>query len=270
MKKLLSLVLMAALALSLVFALASCEQLTAYQLVSDAVAKTNGLDAVDAEMKMNMKTVTSGITMDVPVTMSMKATGLKGENPIVSANMVMPILGEEMPIEVYNEGDDFYIVMAGEGMKMKAGEYTEEYDVSSDFMDVIKALPEDVLKDVEIVKNSDGTKTVSVAISDAVFAEVYKDLLDSTKESAGGADLGADVSVSGAKVEITVNKDGYVSSYKTSFTMEMTISVLGQEIKTTTEADIAVTYKNPGAAVTITPPEGYQNFPEFDPSELDY
>ena len=270
MKKIVSLVLIAALALSLVFALASCGELTAYQLVSDAVAKTTALDAMDAELKMNMKTTTAGITMDVPVTMSMKATGLKGENPLVSANIVMQMFGQDVAVEVYREDDDFYIVMEGEGMEMKAGEDTEEYDVSSNFMDVIKALPEDVLKDVEIVKNADGTKTVAVAISDAVFAEIYKELVDSTKESAGGADADVVVSVSGAKVEITVDKNGYISSYKTTFTMEMALSVMGQEIKTTTEADIAVTYKNPGAAVTVTPPEGYQNFPEFDPSELDY
>ena len=56
-----------------------------------------------------------------------------------------------------------------------------------------------------------------------------------------------------AKLTVAI---GYVTSYDLSFTMEITM----EGITSSAEATAAITYENPGQAVTITPPEGYQSF----------
>jgi hypothetical protein len=53
MKKLTAVVLVLVMIVS-VFALTSCEKVTAYSLVTDAVAKTNALDSFEADMNIAM------------------------------------------------------------------------------------------------------------------------------------------------------------------------------------------------------------------------
>ena len=62
-------------------------------------------------------------------------------------------------------------------------------------------------------------------------------------------------------VEYTI-KNGYVISYDMKYTMTTTIDgvVSTYHIEANTEI------KNPGKTVTITPPQGYRNFIEYDPT----
>ena len=51
-----------------------------------------------------------------------------------------------------------------------------------------------------------------------------------------------------------------LNNYKDiAFTMDMTV----EGVSTTVEAKATVTYENPGQPVTVTPPEGYQDFEEI-------
>lgn len=124
------------------------------------------LDSFEADMDIKMGIETMGVSMDVPMQYNVKAAGLKGDNPVTFSTVSMTMMGVTMKTEAYTEGEWCYITAFGQGMKMKAGENTEEYDGYADIESVIKEIPEDILSDVEITENSDGTKTVSVAVSD--------------------------------------------------------------------------------------------------------
>ena len=174
-----------------------------------------------------------------------------------------------MTTESYTEGEWCYVTALGQNMKVKIGEGSEEYDGYSDMESAIKELPEDILSEVEIKENDDGTKTVSVAIADDKFAEIYKDFIGSMSASAAeGSDAISDVSVTNAKVEITADKNGYLSIYGISFDMNIEAESEGLSFETKASVEMNVTFKNPGTAVTVTPPEGYQDFVEIDPEEL--
>ena len=252
------------------FALTSCEEkkLTAYSLVSDAVAKMETLDSFEADMDIKMGIETMGVSMDVPMQYNVKAAGLKGDNPVTFSTVSMTMMGVTMKTEAYTEGEWCYITAFGQGMKMKAGENTEEYDGYADIESVIKEIPEDILSDVEITENSDGTKTVSVAVSDEKFTELYQSLVDEMSASAMEGEAVLDVSVTNANVTVTVNKDGYVSVYGVSFDMNLKVESEGASVETVSSVDMTITYKNPGTAVTVTPPAGYQDFEEVDPEEF--
>jgi len=271
MKKFTALALVLVMLVAL-FALTSCEgkkmKLTAYALVSDAVAKTEALDSFEADMEIKMGIEAMGVSMDMPMQYNVKASGLKGDNPVTFSKLSMTIMGMTMTTEAYTEGEWCYVSALGEKAKMKVGADTEEYDGFSDVKSVVKALPEDLLSEVEIIENSDGTKTVSVAVSDEKFAEIYKSFVDEMSSSAAESENVSDVSVENAKVTVTVDKDGYVSVYGIHFDMAVTGESDGISVETKASVDMTITYKNPGTAVTVTLPADYQDYKEVDPSEL--
>lgn len=82
------------------------------------------------------------------------------------------------------------------------------------------------------------------------------------KSNYGDTVKNSEISISDAKAEITVGKTGDFSVYKLSFKMDMIMSVEGQTITTSTAADYVIEFQKFDADVTITPPEGYQNFEE--------
>jgi hypothetical protein len=48
----------------------------------------------------------------------------------------------------------------------------------------------------------------------------------------------------------------------------MTVGEGDEAVDCEVEVEMKVTYKNPGQPVTVTPPEGYQDYPEVDADEV--
>lgn len=266
MKKRIAFTLALLMAFSLVL-FASCGKVTAYSLVSDAVAKNEALDSFDADVDIDMSVKVSGVTVDVPMGYQIKASGLAGENPVTSTTMSVTSMGATIETNAYIEGEWCYVTMLGQNMKTKMDESTEQYDGYSSIESVFKPLPEALLADVEITDNGDGTRSVSAAISDEEFAEIYQDFIDDMSASAGQEGAVLDLSVSNGKVDITVDGNGYVSVYKVSFEMNLKVESSGVSMDAKAPVEMAITFHNPGTAVTVTPPDGYQDFPEV-PSSL--
>ena len=65
------------------------------------------------------------------------------------------------------------------------------------------------------------------------------------------------------KIDITVNKDGYMSAFKMSCGISVTVTEMGVDIPVTATVSIDSKFFNFGANVTVTPPEGYQDFEEL-------
>lgn len=260
-----------ALALLMAFSLVlftSCENATAYSLVADAVAKNEALDSFDADVDIEMSVEVSGITVDVPMGYQIKASGLAGDNPVTSTTMSVTAMGMTMETNAYIEGEWCYVTMLGENMKMKVGESAEQYDGYSSIESVFKPLSEELLADVEITENGDGTRSVSVAIPDEEFETLYQDFVNDMSASAGQEGAVSDLSVTNGKVDITVDGNGYVSVYKVSFEMNLKVESSGVSMDAKAPVEMAITFHNPGTAVTVTPPEGYQDFTEVSSSLL--
>ncbi len=274
-KKILALTLAAMMIVSL-FALTSCAKETPFSLVTGAVAKTNALDAIDIDMDMDIEMTIMDETMNVPMEIDMQATGLRTDDMKSYMEMTMEMSGIEVATEVYQEGDYFYMSMLGMDMKMKAGEFTADYDGMSDVESMVKTLPEEIFtEDVVIVENDDGTKTVALTIPDEKFGEIYTDLVDEMAASVAEGTTIADLVLTNTKVEITVDENGYISVYGITFDMALTMDMgadmaaLGMgTIKATATVDTVIRYNNPGEPVTVTPMEGYESFTEVSESDF--
>ena len=78
----------------------------------------------------------------------------------------------------------------------------------------------------------------------------------------------SDLVISDAEVEVIIDAEGYVSLYALTFEFEMTVGEGDEAVDCEVEVEMKVTYKNPGQPVTVTPPEGYQDYPEVDADEV--
>lgn len=229
------------------------------EVLNDAMKKTQALESMSAEMKMEMNMAAEGITMSIPISAKIKAKDIKSDNPVMSIAMTMSMFGESIDIEMYQEGQWAYVVMGDMKYKANAKDMEGKFDYADSINDIMKEIPEDLLKDVELVKAEDGSQIATIVFPGEKFAEIYDDLIESVN-SETGTEMG-EVKISDAVVKTTV-ANGYITAYDIAFTMDMTV----EDMKSTTEAKMTVTYENPGQSVTVTPPEGYQDFEEMDDS----
>lgn len=232
---------------------------TVSEVINAALEKTQNLDSMSAEMKMEMNMEMEGMTMSIPMAAKFKAKDIKGDSPVVSAVVTMSMLGQDIDIEMYQEGQWAYVVMGDMKYKASVEDMESEYDFTDDANDMLQKIPEELLTDAELIKAEDGSQSVTIAFPSEKFAEIYDDFIESVNSDTE-AEVG-EMKISDATVKLTI-ANGYVTVYDIGFTMEMTV----EDMTTKTEAKATLTYENPGEEVTITPPEGYQDFEEMDDS----
>ena len=260
MKRIISLVLVLCM-LFMCGILVSCETQSTFQVISTALDNTQALDYMDATMEMEINMESQGTTMSIPMTADIKANNLKSDNPVMSTEISMSMLGMTVDMKMYQEGEWAYYDALGMKYKTKITEETSEYDYTDDVDSMVQDLPEELFENIELVKGEDGSLTVTVAIPDEQFADIYDDYIDSLNSTTGYED--GDITVTDAKVSITV-KDEYLSVYDMSFNMNIDIA----GVSSAAEVTAKVTYNNLGEKVTVTPPDGYKDYEEMDPNDM--
>ena len=222
----------------------------AAQIISNAVSNTFSLKSFDVNYKIDMVTEMPELQTSMAMTMEygMKVGTVNGKT---AANMTVSatILGTTVTSEEYYEDGYAYGVEEGIGYKYKS----EDTDVT-EHDSMIQSIPEDLLKDVEVVTNADGSKMIELAFTPEKFAEIYKDFI---AEMNSDEDI-ENMTISGQSVRITVN-NGYVTEYALSFTM----TGVSSDVKTSNEINAIATYTNPGTNAVPTPPMGYKDFQEI-------
>ena len=226
--------------------------LTPAEQVSEAIKKIDALSDIDFDMNMDIKMNVSGTEMEIPVKMNYKIKGVHAENPVIYNKTEMTMMGETMVTETYVEGEWAYMVMDDIKYKMKAED--ADMDISTD--DMLKDLPEEIMKTAETVENADGSITMKVSVPADKFGEIFDEMIEGMNSSMGGSEVD-EIKLNNASVETTI-KDGYVISYIIGYDMEM--SMMGETV--TAQATASITFNNVGKEVTITFPEGYKDFEE--------
>lgn len=235
-----------------------CMGESSFTFVNNAVQKTEALTSVNATMALEMKLEGEGMTLEIPMVMEMKAKNLKSDSQVMRISATTEMFGQSTEMDIYQENDMSYVTANGVQYKMATSEMGDSAVSDKQMNQMIKAFPEEVMKDVEIGVTADGNKAVEITFSDEEFETVFADFIDSMKNSATGSlEVEADVSLSDMKVRIAVNEDGYICDYYLFFKMAVTAE--GETINMTVEA--AIKYIDPGVEVEVTAPEGYKDFP---------
>ncbi len=286
-KKILSLAFVFVMLIS-VFALSACgnsdlpdqgssssdnEKESTYSIIDAAVKKTLALNAFDAELNMDLRLDMSGMTVNIPTKIKLKATDVKTDSPKILTDMTVSTMGLDMNTKVYQENGYFYITLMGVDMKVKAGEFTKDYDNMDDLKNMLVSIPEEVLKDVAVLENADGTKSAAISIPDDQIKNIFGDFVAQANASLIEDMEVKDLHLKNAKVMITVDQDGYVCDYDIEYGMTMKLktdpAVYGSsEMTYEVFAQANLTYNHPGTDVVVTAPEGYLEFIEMEEEDL--
>ena len=246
------------------------KELTAYELVKSAVEKNAALDSSEMNIEMNLKMSIMGMSMDVPTTYNVKCAKENG-SAVSSAVMEMSVMGKSLTNKIYIEGDNIYIRMEDDDEPIKyrlsiTDELAPSYNVSELTEEIIKTLPEDILKDIQIVNGENGVRTVTAEISEEKFNELFKEytdrvLNDTVAELSENTDT--ELKVSNAKADITINKDGYITDYNLAFDMNMKLSIEGVEMDLAATCDSTCSYVDPGSKVTVEKPDDLEEYIDY-------
>ncbi len=252
-KKILSLTLVVCLLLgTMVFA--SCNKKTLADVISEAIENTQKLDSYAADLEMNMKMDMQGVSMDVPMTISLEVEGQTTESPKLKGSISMTMLEQTVTTDMYSDGEWTYMVLMGQGMKMKSEEADSDYAETANMM--LKQLPQSVFVDKEFTENADGSLTFTTDLSSEMFNEIFSEFANEMIASNLGEE-GAEVEFGDAKITITV-ADGYIKEYVMEYTMAMDVQGVAADVAVVTSLNYT---KYSG--VTVTFPEGYENFEEM-------
>lgn len=256
MKKIISILTLVCVLLASLM-LASCAD-APKEVIDNAIAKTNSLTSYEAKMTMNISVEVMGEKQDVTMVVNMKFADLDKEVPKMYISMESEELGED-PVEMYIDSEWVYMSMMGQNVKISYDDYKDELedeDLQGYAQDILVSIPEDILKDVEVVKNDAGNNVVSVEIDSATFKTLFDKALETIEDELDDLD---DVSFSNCKVDIESTKKGYIKSYNMEF--DMVLDIYGVEANT--HASYVIEFINPGEDVTVTPMEGYESFEEI-------
>ena len=225
-----------------------------YKEFEKAMEKTQALESLSAKMDMDITVSAEGITMEVPMDMTIKIKDAKSEKPTTYVDLKMTMMGMEVAMEMYQEDEWCYYVSDGEKYKISLEEAQagDGADFTHNLDGLMQELSEDIMKKASIESNGDGSKTLTVKLSEEDFAEYFGEYMEGLGYGVDGA------TIEEASVSMTA-KDGYLTVYE----MNMEMEIIAEGITTKGVAKISATYDDPGEEVEITPPEGYKDFPEL-------
>lgn len=239
-----------------VMMLASCGE-TPASLINSAMANMAQLDSLEVKSNLEAKTNVMGTDMTLPVVTRVQMTGAQGDSPVVLMDMEVSMMGITSKTTEYNDGEWIYISVDGINYKVDNVNKSAMLFNGVSAKTLLQELAEDLLQGAKIVKNEDGSKTVALTIPAAVFTEMYAPMLNNLNKTVGTAEDA--MTVSDADVKLTV-KDGYLTKYEMNYTVDMVVEGMDASASMAMTAE----FLNPGQDVTITPPAGYQDFPELD------
>lgn len=255
MKKIVALLLCVVLTLVAGACAKNVDPKQAYQA---AYEKTGQLESTDMTTKFKLNMQQAEQTMDISVQADSKMVK-KGENDLdMQMKLTMGMLGITYEFTMYYTDGYCYVDMLGQKIKAKM-DLSKVMEMAESVGKSVK-ITSDMLQDVKVEKDG----------SDAVFqytlkAEDMKKLMQEMMSNiAEDEDPFAEEEITFEDIKATsvLNKDGYLSSQKFSFTCKST------EEDGTITMESENTINNPGQAVTIEMPD-FSGYTEVDESQLD-
>ncbi len=219
-----------------------------YERYTEAMQSLEEMDQVDASLDLTMKMDIMGQSIEMPATVTIKGTGLTGDNPITRMVMTMTAMGETTTEDVYSVGGWDYYTSADGNYKMPSDEEDDEN---------ITELGEELLSEELIAKatvtEKGGITTVALTLTADEFLKSFRSFAESFADS----ELAAD-GLSGTKVSLSFNKKNQLTALSLSFKMETSEDGVTMGLG----MDLTLTIHK-ASGVTVEAPAGYENYEEI-------
>ncbi len=232
------------------------KNMTPEDLYKKSSEKMNSLQ--DLHMKGSMSYEYGGEVMD----MDLESWEKKGANPVSKSVMTMHVSGMDLSTVVYIK--DGYTYTDSFGMKMKQKIVEGETD-STSLADIANLDGYNYIKEMNSEVRDDGT-FLNIVLDSKMLAD-NPEFGSAMAEATGGyGGEGMDLSFSDINMSITIDKNGYYSNLKMSFTM--TMSIMGQSLDMGMSFDFD--YIDVGSAVEIEDinPDEYYDMDDVDDDDV--
>lgn len=197
----------------------SCGKATPEERFQTAIDNAQALKKSDVDVTINATITSAGVTMDMPMTMSMKSDVTDENNPVIAMDMTISMTGMQIAMNYYYKDGYAYTSVMGEKVKT-AMSYDEMMEENSTGVENIFALEEDMLKSAEITENDDGTLSVKMNLDGTDYKDTILSMVDeSIADVFGGGEITLDDSV----IEMTIGKDDNVEKISMTVVMKMTV-----------------------------------------------
>lgn len=246
------------LAVAMTLCFAGCNNADPATILQNAIDKTQALASMENEVTLSMKMDMGGMSMNVNANGNVKVKNDE-KNPALSSTISMTLLGQDMTTNTtYLDG---YYYLDSAGVKAKAAmEYSELEKGKQNLADMINEVNVDPKELGELEAKAEGDEMVYTFTTDGDMAQGY---VDAMLGLLGGTEEVGDIKIDSVTGSLAVDKNGYLSKQK--YTFSFTTESEGQSMNI--EVTMECTLKNPGEEVSITidDPDSYQ---EVDASTL--
>ena len=178
MKKITAVMLAAIMILALA-SLAGCGATTTAGVYARATEKMLSVDAYEAKMTIAMDWTVAGESITTAMDCVIKVDDVKTDSPTGYAEMKMDMLGGNMDVISYAEGDYIYVGYMGEGMKLlRDSELAADYDMLGAVGTYDINVPAELLEATELTTDEDGNYVLEFTFDGEEHADVLSALAD--------------------------------------------------------------------------------------------
>ena len=273
MKKIRILAIM--LIIPLVLSLAACKKAPTkeksenpYELYKAAEEKTYGLNDVTTIQKVvvNMAISMSGldITLKTTTSSSCKIKDLLKPDMMMEVHQTqtVEIMGsaETTKTEIYLDKDNIYFSQDNDPYIVLSRDSEEAAPVNEALDELTKAsgseLTEDMFKNAKVTKETDGSCTIELTLTNEQLLKLVGDNIDSAlaaMDEIGAQNVSYDFS--DVNVTISIDPDGYLVEVQVDCIMNMDMTIQGQKATSKNKMSTSAKYTDIGKPVEITIPE---------------
>ena len=243
-------------------------QQTAYEILCSAVNKTNSLASFSADIKCNIAINYFGLKQTMTSETTVTASHADTRSPVYIANSVYTDSDGTTNTDVYFENGCYYVTDYGINAKIPQSEEADiYYDCLSEIKEMTIAFSENALSSATVETGKDSSKTISATLS-ADLPELCE-IAANQGTFFENSELGT-LNLNGAELLCTIDKNGYVLSYKITFDFTWKLEYEGFTQTIDMIEEWSVAYLSPGTGVFVIPPEGYASYPLTEAENILY
>lgn len=255
------------------FAFTACnKKVSTDKQFKDAYDKTIALDSYECKITTNVVTSIEGIETTTKTESNIKTSNVKSGKPVTLSQVKQQLPGVSTITTSMYTDDKYVYIDDGESKTKIALDDENLSDLiallggdNSDVSDTLIELPSDLLKDIELKKGDNDSSSFELLLTDEQFKNTFKDIIDAFNtegEPVEGMEM--TVTAKDAKINVTMDKKGYISVYELKFSLDMSMSYEDESMTTSMNISMKLEFVNPGDDVTVTPPADLDQYVDFE------
>ena len=228
-----------------------------FVLLSERVEFMKSLDDIFAkcDMVVEMQLGTSRETFTITNVISAKNLS---SFPVLLRTNTLSLSNLTQTSSIFYENGYYYYYDANENFKFSESVAKNEYKSTAPVFDIVHALPAEQMKNASVMV-SGNMKIITVMLDEEFFAKEFAVIVDELNYTIAGTAV-TDYKLYAPYVSVEIDANGYITRYDVIYGVDIP---LGDDTSLYSSVTASVVFESLGEDVAVTPPSGYESFPEI-------